>query len=122
MRAFVDLAFGPFSNWIAACDRILALGATTLIPGHGRVTDAPAVPTVQRYLRPAHAKARARFDAGMDEDAAIDDIDVSDFADWNDPERIAANVISAYRELDPTLRPLSAPEVLMRMAAWRARH
>ena len=28
------------SNWIAACDRILELGATTLVPGHGPVTDA----------------------------------------------------------------------------------
>src|SRR5439155_11681230 len=26
---------GPVSNWIAACDRIIALGPEVIVPGHG---------------------------------------------------------------------------------------
>ena len=34
---------GPIENWLDACERILALGAHTLVPGHGPVTDASGV-------------------------------------------------------------------------------
>ena len=68
---------GPFSNWIAACDHILALDARTIVPGHGPVTDASGVRDVRRYLEYVHAQARARFDAGMDAAAAAASIPAS---------------------------------------------
>ena len=58
----------------------------------------------------------------MDDEAAADDIDISDFRDWGDPERIATNVATIYRELDPSLPPLTPPELFVRMAQWSARH
>ncbi len=116
------IVWASLSHWIAACDRILELGATTLVPGHGPVTDASGVRDVRRYLAYIAAEARQRFDAGMDAAAAADDIDISDFADWGDPERVAANVVAAYRELDPSLPAATPPELFMRMATWRATH
>jgi glyoxylase-like metal-dependent hydrolase (beta-lactamase superfamily II) len=116
------IVWASLGNWIAACDRILELGATTLVPGHGPVTDAGGVRDVRRYLAYIGEQARQRFDAGMDAAAAADDIDISDFADWGDPERIAANVMAAYRELDPSLPAATPPELFVRMAAWRAAH
>jgi cyclase len=113
---------GPITNWISACDRILELDARTIVPGHGPVTDASGVRDVQRYLRYIEAEARQRFDAGIDEEAAADDIDLADFRDWGDSERIAANVANLYREFDPSLRPLSPPELFVKMARWSARH
>jgi glyoxylase-like metal-dependent hydrolase (beta-lactamase superfamily II) len=113
---------GPVSNWLAACDRILKLGAHTIVPGHGPVTDASGVRDVQRYLTHVRDAARERFDAGLDAEAAADDIDLSDFRDWGDPERIAANVTTLYREFDPTLPEPSRPELFARMARWSARH
>ena len=112
---------GPVENWIEACERILALGAHTLVPGHGPVTDASGVRDLQRYLRHVSAEARARFEAGMDEETAAYDIDIAGFADWGDAERIVVNVSTIYRRLDPTLPPPSPPELFVRMAAWRAR-
>ena len=94
---------GPVSNWLAACDRIIELGARVIVPGHGPVTDESGVRDVQRYLTYVRDEARQRFDAGMDETAAADDIDLTDFRDWGDPERIAVNVATIYRELDPSL-------------------
>jgi cyclase len=113
---------GPIANWITACEKILELNATTIVPGHGPVTDGSGVKDVQRYLRYVEDEARQRFDAGMDDEAAADDIDLADFRDWGDPERIAANVANLYRELDPSLPPLSPPELFVKMARWSARH
>jgi glyoxylase-like metal-dependent hydrolase (beta-lactamase superfamily II) len=116
------IAWANLSNWIAACDAILALDARVLVPGHGPVTDASGVRDVRHYLTYVREESRKRWEAGMDEQAAADDIDISDFGDWGDPERIAANVGTAYREFDPSLPPLTPPEQLVRMGQWRARH
>ncbi len=102
---------GPIENWLTACARILELNATTIVPGHGPVTDNAGIHDVQRYLTYVKDEARKRFDAGMDDDAAADDIDISDFRDWGDPERLAANVANLYREFDPSLRALPARAV-----------
>ena len=113
---------GPIANWIKACEAILELGARTIVHGHGPITDDAGVRDVQRYLTYVETEAKRRFDAGMDEDAAADDIDISDFRDWGDPERIAANVANLYREFDPDLPAISPPELFVKMARWRARH
>ena len=67
---------GPVANWLTACDRIIELGARVIVPGHGPVTDESGVRDVQRYLTYVRDEARQRFDAGMDETAAADDIDL----------------------------------------------
>jgi cyclase len=112
---------GPVSNWLDACDRILALDARTLVPGHGPVTDATGVLEVKRYLTYVRDEARARFDAGMDAEQAADDVDLSDFAGWGDPERIAVNVETVYRELEPGRPAATRPELFVRMARWASR-
>jgi cyclase len=113
---------GPVSHWLQACDRILELDASTIVPGHGPVTDASGVRDVANYLRFVRDEARVRFDAGMSAAAAADDIDLSDFRDWGDPERIAVNVSTLYREFDPSLPEVPVPELFVRMARWSARH
>lgn len=113
---------GPVSNWLTACERILELDARVLVPGHGPVTDHSGVRDIQRYLRYVHDEARQRFEAGMDSEAAAQDIDVSEFRDWGDPERIAVNVATVYRELDPSLPDVSPPELFARMGRWSSGH
>ena len=113
---------GPASNWLQACERILELDARVLVPGHGPVTDQSGVRDVQRYLRYIHDEAARRFEAGLDAEAAADDIDIADFRDWGDPERIVVNVATVYRELDPTLPPASPAELFAQMGRWSARH
>jgi cyclase len=113
---------GPASNWISACDQIVALGARILVPGHGPVTDASGIHDLEHYLRYVDAEARARFEQGMDALAAADDIDISDFGDWGDPERIVVNVATVYQELDPSQHAPAPPELFAAMAHWKARH
>ena len=113
---------GPVANWLEACERILQLKARVLVPGHGPVTDESGVRDVQRYLGYVREEATKRHQAGMDAEAAAEDIDISDFRDWGDPERIVVNVATVYRELDPTLTPASPPELFAQMGRWSARH
>lgn len=113
---------GTFQNWLDACETLLGLGARLLVPGHGPPTDDGGVRGVMAYLQYVRAEARKRFDAGMDAEAAAHDIDLAEFSDWSDPERIAVNVESAYREFDPQHEAAPVPELFMRMARWAARH
>ena len=116
------IVWADYDNWIAACDRILEIGAAVLVPGHGPVTDASGLRDLRRYLVYVRGEARRRFDAGMDETEAADDIDLSDFADWGETERIVANVMAAYRAFDPAREAKTRTELITAMADWYARH
>jgi cyclase len=113
---------GPVSSWLAAADRILALEPAVIVPGHGPLADLAMVRDLQEYLRFVQREASARYDAGMDAEAAADDIELGAYADWGDAERIAVNVEMVYRELDATRPIVPVPELFVRMARWKARH
>jgi len=88
---------GPVTNWIAACDRILAMDVDIIVPGHGPITDKAGVRRVKDYLAFCDREARKRYDAGLSVRDAAHDIALGDFASWGDSERIAVNVDTLYR-------------------------
>ncbi|MET0147788.1 MAG: MBL fold metallo-hydrolase [Acidimicrobiales bacterium] len=92
---------GPVQNWLDACDGILDLGCDVIVPGHGPLTDADGVRATAGYLRFIRAEATARHEAGMSATEAAWDIDLGDFGDWGEAERVALNVDAVYREIDP---------------------
>ncbi len=87
---------GPVANWIAACERILAMDVDVVVPGHGGVTDKRAVAAMRDYLRFVHDEARARFDAGMTATEAAFDIPLGSYAKWDDAERIVVTVAALF--------------------------
>jgi glyoxylase-like metal-dependent hydrolase (beta-lactamase superfamily II) len=89
---------GPVSNWINACNRIIALDVESVVPGHGPITDKKGVEAVRDYFSYIHKEAKTRFDGGMEVLDACKDIDLRDFSSWGDSERIAVNINSLYRE------------------------
>jgi glyoxylase-like metal-dependent hydrolase (beta-lactamase superfamily II) len=113
---------GPIQNWLDACDRIESFQPRVLVPGHGPVTDTSGLADTRRYLEFVRDAAHARHRAEMTADDAADDIDISQFRDWGEPERIVVNVEAAYRELEPDRPVSSPPELFLRMARWAARH
>ena len=90
---------GPVSNWIAACELLAAMDVDAIVPGHGPITDRRGAEAVKAYLEYVYTQAKERFEAGMSAPEAARDIDLGEFADWSDSERIAVNVDSVYREL-----------------------
>ena len=112
---------GPLSNWIAACDLMLDLGVETVVPGHGPLTDTSGIVAVRDYLSFVDAEATSRHDAGIDAFEAARDIGRllgadERFGEWGEFGRIAVNVETVYRNLDPTHVTPDVVEQFRRMA------
>lgn len=88
---------GPVQNWVDACRRIEAMDVDVIVPGHGPRTDKAGVAKVRHYLETLDAEAKKRFDAGMSVARAARDIDLSQFDDWGDAERVVVNVDTLFR-------------------------
>ncbi|MFJ3895757.1 MBL fold metallo-hydrolase [Streptomyces sp. NPDC090083] len=111
---------GPFARWLDACDLLLDLDADIIVPGHGPVTTKRAVREIRDYLAHVHEQAGLRFSAGMPVMDAAHDIRLGRFADLGESERLAVNVHTVYRELDPSLPPLDGPGLFGCMAELSA--
>ncbi|WP_346779650.1 MBL fold metallo-hydrolase [Streptomyces sp. S3(2020)] len=107
---------GPFENWIAACELIFGLGVETIVPGHGPVTTKAVLHATRAYLEYVHDQASARHARGMTPREAAHDIVLGRFAGLAGKERLAVNVYTVYRELDPGLPPLDGPQLFGCMA------
>jgi hypothetical protein len=94
---------------VDACDLLLDLPLTAIVPGHGPVTGKTGVAQVRDYLGFVIAEATKRYEAGLDADAAIASIDLGKYAGMPNQGRLAQNVAAVYRALDPELplRPLT---------------
>lgn len=108
---------GPLGRWAEACDHILGLGASVIVPGHGPLASRADVEAMRDYLLFVEARARAGFDAGA---SAVDTTaeivkDLGEYRHWLDWERIAVNVDTAYRSFDPSYRGAPVLELFTRM-------
>jgi cyclase len=110
---------GPVANWIAACEKIVALDPEVIVPGHGPLTDTKGALAVRDYLIYVRDEARKRFDAGLSIRDAAHDIALGDYSAWLDSERIAVNVATLYREFGytgPALGPLETFELMAELS------
>jgi glyoxylase-like metal-dependent hydrolase (beta-lactamase superfamily II) len=112
---------GPLSNWVAACDLMLGMDVDTVVPGHGPLTDKGGIAQVRDYLAFVDSEASARQAAGVDAWEAARDIAREigardDFGTWGEFGRIAVNVETVYRSLDPDHRTPDVVEQFRRMA------
>ncbi|MEV7415710.1 MBL fold metallo-hydrolase [Streptomyces sp. NPDC089919] len=91
--------FGSLAGSLRALERLRELGARTVVPGHGPVTDASAYDDMERYLRFVGALAEAGRAAGRTPLEAARRADLGKFASWRESERLVANLHRAYAEL-----------------------
>ncbi len=89
---------GPVANWITACQRIIELAPTVVVPGHGPLATPAAVADLQGYFEFLTDEARVRFEGGMSPMEAARDIDLGAYSGWSEPERLVANVHALYRD------------------------
>lgn len=106
---------GPLENWIAACDMICAADVDHIVPGHGPVTDKAGVVAIRDYLDFVLREAKVRHDDGMDAWDAARDIALNGFSGWGEFGRLAVNVDTAYRSMDPAHRSPDVVEQFKRM-------
>lgn len=103
-----DLAFffvtplaheGHIGNWIRNVERILVeVDADVVVPGHGPCGTRDDWRAMLDYLRLVHGAARRAFDAGATEREAIGSIDLGEYGEWVEADRIVPNVRRSYQE------------------------
>jgi 2-keto-4-pentenoate hydratase/2-oxohepta-3-ene-1,7-dioic acid hydratase in catechol pathway/glyoxylase-like metal-dependent hydrolase (beta-lactamase superfamily II) len=113
---------GPIANWVAACDTMIALAAPTVVPGHGPITDPDGIRAVRGYLVHVSEQAEAAYRQGLSFAEAADTIDLGEYGNWLDAERVVVNVYQRYRELDPNTAELPVLALMTMQAEWHAKH
>jgi cyclase len=115
---------GPVSNWVRACDVILAMEVETVVPGHGPLSGLDVVNELRGYLLHLEESARRCFAAGLSREEAARAIALDDYASWGDAERIAVNMAALYQELGdpaPTASPLELFTLMAQLERDRVR-
>jgi glyoxylase-like metal-dependent hydrolase (beta-lactamase superfamily II) len=107
---------GPTSNWIAACERILALGVDTIVPGHGPLAGPEDVRELKAYFEYLYARARELHAHGCTPLQGARAILAERFVDWRNGERLVVNIANIYSELDRDEAPLERVAAFEQMA------
>jgi cyclase len=95
------LVQGSVAGAIKVLEEVLKpLGAQTIVPGHGAVTGPELIDDVVGYLRFVQASARNGRAAGLSPLEAARELDLGQYADLLDRERIVGNLHRAYAEFD----------------------
>ncbi|MFE5208975.1 MBL fold metallo-hydrolase [Streptomyces sp. NPDC056600] len=111
---------GPLGNLIASCERFLATGARTFVPGHGPVLSAAGLKVHIGYLEYVAERAHAFHAAGVPAaEAARRVIAEGNYPELGLPERLVITIGSEYRHLDDGDHPGMLP-VMQQVAqlAW----
>jgi cyclase len=111
---------GPVSNWIEACERILALDPAVIVPGHGPTSETSHVAELKAYFEYLYEQARAQHDAGRTPLQAARAMRADRWADWRESERLVVNVANIYGELDGAHEPINALVAFQQMAELAA--
>jgi cyclase len=112
---------GSVSGWIEVLETVLRpLGARTLVPGHGPVCGPEVIDAVLAYLRFVQRTAREAKAEGLSPLQAARAVDLGEFKDLLDAERIVGNLHRAYLELDGGERgaPINLVQALGDMVAY----
>ncbi|MEO7371124.1 MAG: MBL fold metallo-hydrolase, partial [Ilumatobacteraceae bacterium] len=112
---------GPLCNWVAACDLMLSMDVDVVVPGHGPLTDKAGISSVREYLSFVDEAAGRLQAAGVDAWEATREIAAEirarpDFGSLGEFGRIAVNVDTVYRHLDPGYTSPNVVEQFRRMA------
>ena len=112
---------GSVSGWIEVLETVLRpLGARTMVPGHGPVCGPGVIDDVLAYLRFVQRTAREAKAEGLSPLQAARAVDLGEFKDLLDAERIVGNLHRAYLELDGGERgaPINLVQALGDMVAY----
>jgi cyclase len=115
---------GSITGSLKALERLSALGAETIVPGHGPVCGPEVIDTVTSYLQFVQKVAAQGMDAGLTPLELARDTDLGDFGELLDSERIVGNLYRAYADLHAGMNgtqlgaPIDAVGALADMVAY----
>ncbi|HEY7456101.1 MAG TPA: MBL fold metallo-hydrolase, partial [Solirubrobacterales bacterium] len=89
---------GPVAAWLAALDRVRALGAETYVPGHGPVCGQAEVDLLREYLEWVRVEGGGRLGRGLSPAKAARELlldsgfEALPWAAWGEPERLVVTL------------------------------
>jgi glyoxylase-like metal-dependent hydrolase (beta-lactamase superfamily II) len=107
---------GPVSNWIGACERILAMDPELIVPGHGPLATPDAVRELKAYFEYLYEEARRCRTEGITALEAARAIALDRWADWGETERLVVNIANIYAELEGDQQPINPLVAFEQMA------
>jgi glyoxylase-like metal-dependent hydrolase (beta-lactamase superfamily II) len=107
---------GPVSNWIGACERILAMDPQLIVPGHGPLATPDSVRELKAYFEYLYEEVRRCRGEGMTALEAARAIALDRWADWGDAERLVVNIANIYGELEGDHQPINPLVAFEQMA------
>ena len=90
---------GRVGRWRAALDRLIALGPTTVVPGHGQPAGIGHLHDLAGYFDRVLAAARRAHDEQLPAQTAWERFDPGPAAGWLEPERTLVNLQVALSEI-----------------------
>lgn len=111
---------GSVAGWLTALDRIEALGAETIVPGHGEICGPAVIGEVRSYLLWVQQAARSGFEKATPPLELAGALDLGKFAEWHDKERLVPNLHRVYSELrgEPLGVPLDYRQLFAEMLIY----
>lgn len=111
---------GSISSYIEVMEQLIELEADTYVPGHGPVSGEEALKESQEYLKLVRGEAKKRFEEGMGYFEAAKDIDLGNYENWANSERIVGNVARAYNEFkkERDSKELDYRKIFLRMMEY----
>ena len=101
---------GPVDRWIRVCDMVLDMDVETIVAGHGPISTQEDVRTMREYLQYVTDKSRPLWEQGMDYLEAAYKIDLGEYRDWNDAERVVVTIQTLFDDFGQAPeRPVRAP-------------
>ena len=107
---------GPVSNWIGACERILAMDPQLIVPGHGPLATPDAVRELKAYFEYLYQEVGRCRAEGMTSLEAARAIALDRWADWGEAERLVVNIANIYGELEGDQQPVNPLVAFEQMA------
>lgn len=92
------VVMGSVAGSLRALDKIAALDPLVIVPGHGTPGGIELIQTPMTYLRWVQSSAESAFAAGLTPLEAARELDLGEFSDLLDPERLAGNLHRAFAE------------------------
>lgn len=103
--------YGPVKRWVDVCDRILEMDVEIVVAGHGPISTKDDVRKMRDYLIYVTEQARPRFEAGMDYLQAAYDIDLGEYRDWKDAERVVVTLQTLFDDFSGVVERPGRPPI-----------
>ncbi|MEM0158905.1 MAG: MBL fold metallo-hydrolase [Thermoplasmataceae archaeon] len=103
---------GSLTGYIEALDYLKSLNAEVYVPGHGPLSyGTEALEVAKKYLKFVQDSARKLYDDGITDylKAALE-VDLGEYGEWSDKERIIGNMARAYSEIRGEPRGVPLPD------------